>query len=197
MSKQFGPIWPPCEAFYIQSMLFNTKAAMESLEIIGTVMKHQNETEADTPYEGIDTFDVLNQLQNLILHAGAISKYFWPIRKEHHARGMQLREAFGIKDENPLKSRGLRDAMEHFDERLDKYLADGIVGIVFPEYFGPKPGGDDLPHHLMRGYYVDTGEFQLLGEVHLIPEIAMEMHRLHEALQKRDENGGRLVMKPA
>lgn len=197
MGKQPTEIWAPYEAFYIQSMLFNTRAAMESLGVITSVMEHLDETKAEFPYEDVDTSDVLNHLQNLVLHAGAISKYFWPIRSGHHARGDQLREAFGITDENPLKSRGLRDAMEHFDERLDKYLAHGVVGYVFPEYFGPKPGEDEPPHHLMRAYYVDTGEFQLLGELHEIRPIAEEVERIHEELVKRDENGGRLVLKPA
>lgn len=192
MDEHFKGIWPPFEAFYIESMLFNTSSARDSLEIVASVIQRLHEREEEYPYAGVDTRELLNQLQNFVLHAGAISKYFWPIRKGHEERGDQLRMAFHVSDQSPLKSRALRDAMEHFDEKLDRYLGKGIVGYVLPEYFGPKPSDAGVPEHLFRAYFVDTGEFQLLGESFEVPPLVDEMKRVHERLEELSSNGGRL-----
>lgn len=48
------------------------------------------------------------------------------------ARGKRLRERFGIQEGSPLQSRELRNALEHFDERLDDFLVDNHFGCFFP-----------------------------------------------------------------
>jgi len=86
----------------------------------------------------------------------------------------------------------LRNAMEHFDERLDRYLSRGIVGNIVPQYFGPSPNNDGVPRHTFRSYYIDVGVFELLGDRYEIEPIAKELWRLHEVLTKCDQQGGRL-----
>jgi hypothetical protein len=184
-------IWPPCEVFYIHSMLFNTQSAARSIEVLGTVMSYLAESETPDPLAAVDTEDVLNHLQNIVVQGAALSRYFWPVRKAHESRGEFLRQALGITDQNPLKSRELRNAMEHFDEKLDEYLASGIVGNVFPHYFGPLPKDDGVPRHIFRAYYVDVGQFEMLGNRYQIGPIANELLRLDEALTKYDREGGR------
>jgi hypothetical protein len=51
-----------------------------------------------------------------------ISKVFFPpgSRSQARRRGRQMREAFGVQDDSLLKERALRDAFEHFDERIDR-----------------------------------------------------------------------------
>lgn len=69
--------------------------------------------------------------------------------------------------------------MEHFDERLDKYLAKGVVGTIFPEYFGLEGKGDDVPLHFFRAYSIETGTFEMLGERFEIEPLANELSRLN------------------
>lgn len=54
--------------------------------------------------------------------------------------------------------------MEHFDEKLDDYLRDGIAGDLLSEYVGPLPVPDGVPLHLFRAYYLDAGLFEMLGK---------------------------------
>ncbi|MBL7406354.1 hypothetical protein INQ30_29005, partial [Escherichia coli] len=64
-------------------------------------------------------------VQEALTHAGALSRFFWPVKKDSllaAARGEKLREAFALTDASPLKWRRLRNAFEHFDEDLDRYL---------------------------------------------------------------------------
>lgn len=185
-------IWPPCEVFYIQSMLFNTQSAVRSIEVISTVMSYLTESKDEDPFAAVDTEDVLNHVQNVVVQGAALSRYFWPVRKGHEPRGEYLRQSLGITDQNPLRSREIRNSMEHFDEKLDDYLSSGIVGTVFPQYFGPLPNDDGVPRHIFRAYYTNVGEFELLGNRYQIEPIAKELVRLDEALMKCDKEGGRL-----
>jgi hypothetical protein len=51
-----------------------------------------------------------------------ISKIFFSptTRSQAKRRGRQMRETFGVQDNSLLKERALRDAFEHFDERIDR-----------------------------------------------------------------------------
>ena len=95
-------------------------------------------------------------------------------------------------DESPLFSRDLRNAIEHFDERIDKYFSAGAFGCFFPEYVGAKPIDDGLPGHFFRAYFVDSGEFRLLDEDYEVKPIADEILFVQAHLERMDAEGGRL-----
>jgi hypothetical protein len=69
---------------------------------------------------------------------GNISKIFFPpgTRSQTQRRGRQLRAAFGVGHDSLLQNRALRDAFEHFDERIDQWFrqsprrnfADRLIG---------------------------------------------------------------------
>jgi hypothetical protein len=177
-------------------MLFNTQSAVRSIEVLSVVMNYLHESKTPDSLAAVDTEDVLNHLQNIIVQGAALSRYFWPVRKEYEQRGKCLRQALNITDKNPLKSRDLRNAMEHFDEKLDQYLSTRIVGIVFPHYFGALPKSDGIPSHIFRAYYIDVGQFELLGKRYEVEPIAKELLRLNDALMKCDREGGRLLNDP-
>ncbi|MDN4591759.1 hypothetical protein DBA29_25065 [Xenophilus aerolatus] len=103
-----------------------------------------------------------------------------------------MRDAFEIGDDSALKPRELRNAIQHFDEKLDFYIEEGLVGQIIPEYVGPMPPLSGVPLHLFRGYFVDTGEFELLGKRFNVPAIAGEVLRIREDLRRMDTQGGRL-----
>lgn len=62
----------------------------------------------------------------MALHFSAnVSKVFWPAdRSPAKERGERLRHLTGIADDHPLKSRQLRNHVEHMDERLDSWTAN-------------------------------------------------------------------------
>lgn len=190
-------IWPPYEAFYIRSMMFNAAAAAGSVEQINAVMHVVQENNPEDPVSTLPVQYLLGELQSLVVHAAALSRYFWPARAQHHWRGAQLRHAFGIVEESPLKSRDLRNAIEHFDEHLDRFLENGPVGNILPEYVGPFVEPDGVPVHLFRAYYLDTGVFELLGQRYDIPSLAREVMRVRANLQRMDSTSGRLAREDA
>lgn len=186
-------IQAPYEAFYVHAMLFSTRSAVVSIETVSTILSEISEGRRGEKGGETDMDQILNQLQNIVAQGAALSRYFWPVRNAHDARGSQLREAFEVTDDSALRVRWLRDAIEHFDERLDVYLcADSVAGVVTPQYVGNSIEADPIPSHFFRAYFVDTGIFRLLDEQYEIPPIADEIIRVNELLKTSFQLGGRL-----
>lgn len=185
------PIWPPFEAFYIQSMLFSGSSAVRSIARLEKILEQAPERFALEDIEKLPSKLILDELQNMVSQAGALSRYFWPVRKEFFSRGELLRSTFLMTEESPLFSRDLRNAIEHFDERLDKYFAQNLVGCFFPEYVGPKPLDDGVPGHFFRAFFIDTGEFRLLDEDFKMKPVADEILFIQRHLELMDKEGGR------
>lgn len=190
----FG-IWAPYEAFYIQAMLFNTRSAVASIERVSNALEQVSSDTSGDALERLDKSALLNELQNVILQAAALSRYFWPARSGHETRAKQLRDALDVTEANPLKNRDLRNEIEHLDEKLDAYFADGIAGYIFPEFVGPLPESDGVPAHILRAYYLDVGLFEMLGKRYELQPLADEIVRVHGRLLLADRCGGRLNRK--
>jgi len=62
-------------------------------------------------------------LHSCVSAGASLSKLFWPLRRDASARGEILRSSLSVCDDSPLRSRAIRDGLEHFDERLDRYLS--------------------------------------------------------------------------
>ena len=179
-------IWPPHRAFYVRGMLFNSQSAARSIDQINAVFHVVTENSPEDPAGSLPVFYLLGELQNLVVQAAALSRYFWPAPKAHEWRGEELRAMLEVGDDSHLKNRDLRNAIEHFDEKLDHFLAPGPVGHFLPEYVGPFQEPSEVAVHLFRAYYTDTGVFELLGKRFEVQPLAAEVIRVHQALRKMD-----------
>lgn len=188
-------IQPMCEVFYLESMLFNSRSALTSFQRISDLLAAGQWATDDSETES-HWDEMLDALQNAVSRGAALARYLWPVRDgksdEHKRRGSLLRQAFAVNEESSLRRKNLRDTLEHFDERLDRYLASGIAGHILPSYVGYAPANRDIPLHVFRAYYVNTGVFEILGEQYQIPPLADEILRLHTVLERCVDEGGRL-----
>ncbi|MBL4286367.1 hypothetical protein [Vibrio fluvialis] len=187
-------IFPPYEAFYIESLLTHTVSAMESMEIVSNwidLMVADNVKALELPKPKL--FD---HLHNIALQAASVSRYLWPSKSGensiHKKRALKLRQALEITDDSPLKNRKLRNQMEHFDERLDNYLAQDILGEFIPDYVDFEPLNVDHPVHVFKAFYINRREFVLLGETHKMQHLCKELLRVHELLEQFSRTGHRL-----
>jgi hypothetical protein len=180
MQRDPFSINPLYRAFYALSIAFCTSSAVRSIETVAHVLEHLASGESEDPLGDIDSHAVLDELQNIIVQGAAVSRYFWPANKAHEVRGRELREQFSVPEDSPLKSRDLRNMIEHFDEKLDHYLAKGIVGHIIPHYFGPEGESNGVPRHFFRAYFINVGVFEILGKRYEIDPIAKELWRLNE-----------------
>lgn len=188
-------IWPPYEIFYISSMQFNCQSAVRSIARLSAVFEQLPSRPSHEDIAALPSQKILNELQNIVVQGAALSRYFWPVRKGHEGRAEHLKQAFSVSETSALYDRNLRNAIEHFDERLDKYLGAGIVGCIFPEFVGPRPIEDGVPGHFFRAYFVDVGVFRLLDEEYPVEPLAKEILRLNEQLEVMSSQGGRLTAK--
>jgi hypothetical protein len=176
-------IQPPYIAFYTESIRFNCDAAIGSIEFVASFIEMTNKANGEYEMTRELQTTLLDHLQNILVHAAALSRYFWPSKPGpndlHEKRGRQLRELFGVPDESALKVRKLRNQLEHFDENLDHYLAaKPIVGYIMPAYVGGEPERSGVPSHMFRAFYIDTGVFEVLGVRHEIQPIVDALYEL-------------------
>lgn len=96
MESKESAIWPPFEAFYIQSMLFNSVSATQSIARLENIFSTLPIQVTQEDITKLPVKSVLNELQNIVLQSASLSRYFWPIRKGHEARGKRLRDSFSM-----------------------------------------------------------------------------------------------------
>lgn len=111
-------IWPPSQAFYVEAMLFCTTSALSSVSIVSDYL--------ETRKSSLSQSEMLDQLQNIVAQAAAISRFLWPPAKAemHQRRGKRLRSLLSTDDSSALMSRDLRNMIEHLDEHMDKAFAE-------------------------------------------------------------------------
>ena len=84
-----------------------------------------------------------------------ISKVFFPMRRasaQVEQRCKLMREAFGVPDDSILKDRAIRDAFQHFDERIERWDRQSLRHNVISRVLGPAGSvsadiGDTFRHY--------------------------------------------------
>jgi hypothetical protein len=113
------------------------------------------------------------------------------------ARADKLRKAFGLTSNCLLKDRRLRDLLEHFDERLDRYLVSHDSGYFFPgAMVGDSELADDPAGNIFKLVDHRNSCFVLLGEKHHFGELRKEVEHVYELAVDMDKNGCKLRKLP-
>jgi hypothetical protein len=121
-----------------------------------------------------------------------ISKVFFPPRTRSQAkrRGRQMREAFGVQDDSLLKERALRDAFEHFDERIDGWFQHNR-DRAFADRIVAPPGeiviGQMGPADFMRHFDPTTNVVSVLGDSLELQALVQEVETLVERVAQQHE----------
>lgn len=124
-------IQPMHMAFYRQSIHYSAERCLNAFE------------RYDSMVGSDDAYELISSIQEAIGHAAALSRYFWPTtmgkKKEipeqlamRQSRGIKLKKHFGVTDDSPIANRDIRNAWEHFDEKLDTYVISHDAGFFFP-----------------------------------------------------------------
>lgn len=187
-----GGILPQAEVFYLHSIIYSARRAMRSFEEYEAAKGRTDDAEY-----------LVSVLQEAVGHAAALSRYFWPslVRKKSPqasdklkaARGEKLRGAFALSETSALFDRKLRNAWEHFDERLDGFLLENDAGTFFPDCFiGDHRVADDPLGHIFK--LLDPAEecLVLLGQKYFYAALRQEVDRILRLALKLSHSGGRL-----
>lgn len=187
-------IWPPYEAFYIESLLHSTGIALRSADEVQSALVAGREY-APSSQEWQDcAFTIISGVQTVVVQAASVSRFFWPARvgEVHLSRAQRLKTALEMSEESPLRSRDLRNRLEHLDELLDDFCGQLTAGVILPTYVGPIGEESGVPTHLFRAYYTDVGVFEILGHRFEVQPILNELRFLHSRLLRCVANGVRL-----
>lgn len=185
ISKQYGGIFPPYEAFYIQAIIYAAERSEAAFN------RFDDAVDASQP-----AALVVATVQEALTHAGALSRFFWPVKKDNHlteARGHRLRDAFKLDDTSALRWRKLRNAFEHFDEDLDRFLLNDPAGYLFPSpIVGDHTLTDEESGHIFKLVDPMRGVCVLLGQKFEFRPIRREVQRILSSAYTMDKQGSRL-----
>ncbi|KKU20663.1 MAG: hypothetical protein UX31_C0033G0021 [Candidatus Nomurabacteria bacterium GW2011_GWA1_46_11] len=151
--KQAGGILPVFEVFYLESIKYAADRANVAFKRFKDAL----------PQRDNNPSLIVASAQEALTHTGTLSKFFWPVRDNgiSFQRGRKLCKVFGLTEASPLKSRDLRNTLEHFDEKLDIYLKKYPTGAIFPD---PQIGSVDITTtpiiHVFR--MVDTNKLSFV-----------------------------------
>jgi len=174
------------QKIYLGQVKQECEYCFHPIEIMNAIMNKQ--------IEG----DFFQPALDLIHHAAAVSRIFWPPRgknkqstKRAHRRGQFLRDLLDLPSGHPVQDRTLRDHFEHFDERLDGWAENSKNRNIVQRFIGPRTaiGGDaiqdsDIIHH----YDPQTKIFGFRGEKFDIQALATGLDGIYKkTTQKLDE----------
>ena len=137
-------------------------------------------------------------LQSLLISVANLSKLLWGARKGKEAERKILRDALGVPDDSPLRSRALRNHFEHFDERLEEWIERDPNRIFVDMNVGPRTmiGGLDRSQSFLRNFdntratatFWDE-EYPLQPVVDAVVELAERAKPDHDRLREEIRRG--------
>ncbi len=189
-AEEYGGIIPYVEAFYIHSIIYSASRCLDSFKRYD-----------DLKSQGGIAAELINIVQEAVGHAAALSRYFWPsplgkksnLKNLKECRGTKLKEAFQLDEESVLNNRDLRNAWEHFDERLDSYFLENDAGYFFPGCMLDNHSlVDDPDRHIFKLLDTESECLALLGSKYFFAPIRGAVQEVLEIALKAEANGSRL-----
>jgi len=189
--RDYRGILPHAEAFFLHSILYSARRALRAFEEYDSLPRDQEHAE-----------QLVGAVQEAVGHAGALSRYFWPSMVGHNAkrpldrikegRAEKLRASFNLAETSPLYNRQLRNAWEHFDERLDAYLIENDTGFFFPGcVLDDHTLADDPKGHLFKLIDPAAECLVLLGEKYFFAPIRNEVRVVFDQAAAAERDGSR------
>lgn len=175
-----GGVVPYAKVFYQLSIKYCVSRAYEYFERYEAARVNEDSDEIQVGF-----------VHEALGHAAALSRFFWPsglgnksLSKLRKARAKTLKDLYGIDNHSALKNRSLRDSLEHYDERLDRYLLENEAGTFFPTaIIGNADLADDSVGNIFRLVDPVKKVFVVMGAKHEFGAIQQEVERLHHRSQ--------------
>lgn len=188
-----GGILPYCEALYIHSILYTANQCQQAFS------RYVDARSTALPPE-----DLIAAVQTAVGRAAVLSRYFWPSGTDgiysdsdsrlRKLRGERLRTSFQVTDRSPLCNRDLRNAWEHFDEKLDRFLLATTAGVFLPSgILGNHSLADDPLGHVFKLLDTEAECLVLLNKKYFFGALRAEVDRITAMATESDRNGARLA----
>lgn len=128
---------------------------------------------------------LFSSLDELLNSSAKIAQFLWPTQERIKGRGEKLRSMLRVKDDSPIRDKGLRNYLEHFDEHLDKW-AKTQEGLDRRRYIDLHVGLRDLSDMFddasgavpMRHYVPDELLYMYSGREFFVQPLAFAVRDL-------------------
>ncbi len=185
INEEWGGIFAPYEVFYIEAIHHVSLSAFNAFHRYEQAILNELSDEA-----------IVSALQEALTHTAALARFFWPSRDKitTKERGEKLRVSFELSEQSPLKNKELRNALEHFDERLDAFLLEEHAGFFYPQSLvAPAVLFTEQVNHVFRLVDPLAEEFILLGKKYSFKGMREEVEAILKRVQQMNQEGGRLT----
>lgn len=122
---------------------------------------------------------------------GNISKILWPTRNapaETVARCAAMRAELGVDEDSTFRSRSARDALEHFDERVDRWFRESARRNFADRTIAPASAIVGLdPQDYARHYDPETHVVSVFGTSVDFQALVSEVDALVTVVKERHE----------
>ncbi|TOA20567.1 hypothetical protein CGK31_22875 [Vibrio parahaemolyticus] len=184
LTVECGGVQPMHNPFYTYSVRYSAERAIAAFKQYDYLLSQTD-----------DASVLISEVQEAIIHVGALSRYFWPSPagrkkdKQQKAlrmqRGEYLKKLYNLTDESPLANRELRNAWEHFDEKMDTYLLSQMAGYFFPTpIIGSHELADDPVGNIFKLLDPEAECLVLLGKKFFFAPLRNEVERIFPELAK-------------
>ena len=180
---------------YVTEIKRQGQFALNAVGALNQALQATREFSGDWDRRNFFHAEVFRQTHSFLTHASNISRLFWPpqARKRRDEapeafsqrqafttnRGASLLALFGLDDSSPLKSRVLRDHLEHYDERLDHWSNTSEGRNIASDTIGPPNAIVGLdPSDTMRWFDPTTNSFRFRGEEYALQPLATAVDQL-------------------
>ncbi len=181
-------IHPPWEILYISHIQSTCRASL--------VAFNRFEELAVCPPDHANNAAAFEALTLAAAHAAAVSRFFKPSRGGveglSRARASKLAQAFKVEPTSALNDRGLRDAIEHYDERLDEYVLNPRYGNTISIGIGVDAPQVSNAIFALRWVNIVEGKAQILGRDYDYANTKREMMRVLLLADEFMQSGCRL-----
>ncbi len=173
------------EKIYLGEVLFQIEYALIGWRDAHEALKSHN------------TLRVFCSLHTFLTHVGNVSKVFWPSRADGDwatQRGERLRSKLGVSGQYAIARRQLRNHLEHYDTRLDKWATDNRRSGYADSNIGPATG---FRPNVMRNYDPKSETYAFQGESYDLADFHSEMMSLREQVVdylKKTRHGCQLLL---
>lgn len=152
------------ERIYLYELITQCENAVAAIQRMNVLLTSQQNTVSEFFREATD----------FLQHTSAASRLLWPPgntdrarRERAENRGNHLRTSLDVEGEHVLRSRHLRDHLEHYDERIDDWAETSPNKNIVDNMIGPRSaiGGDAIKDSdIMRMFDPSTNKFIFRGE---------------------------------
>jgi hypothetical protein len=159
------------ERIYLHEMIMQGDNAVAVIQRMNALLASQQNMATEFFHAAVD----------FLQHTSAVSRQRWSpgsndkVRRERaENRGKHLRTSLKIDEEHVLRSRRLRDHLEHYDERIDDWAETSQNKNIVDNMIGPRSaiGGDAIRDaDIMRLYDPSTNKFVFRGESFDVQEL--------------------------